>query len=118
MKHTKKCILALTLSFFTIVANAQTRIYEAPPSSSTRGHVPWIPDSQMEQCVKLYNEAKWLGEEIDSTVVNQYSHASVDNYNLKVEHHSKMIDSFNQYCAGKQSESAYKAAQKLNSQNR
>ena len=118
MKYIKKYSLALTLSFLSITVNAQTRNYEAPPSSSTRGHVPWIPDSQMEQCVKLYNEAKWLGEEIDSTTVNQYNHASVDSYNLKVDRHSKMIDFFNQNCAGKQSESAYKAAQKLNSQNR
>ena len=53
-------------------------------------------------------------DEIDQIQVNQYNQLSVDNYNSKVSRHSKMINSFNKDCAGKQSESAYRAAKKLN----
>lgn len=88
--------------------------YTIPPSSTTRGHVPYISDKAMEACVKLYNKAKWLDEEISRTYVDQYSQASVNAYNNKVHRHSQMINNFNRNCAGKQSESAYKAAQKLN----
>lgn len=90
--------------------------YEVPPSSATSANVPWIPDSEMERCVKLYNESKWLEEELNRTSVNQYSQESVDAYNSKVSRHSKMIDDFNTNCAGKQSESAYRAAENLNQQ--
>ena len=116
-KIMKQYLLAFILSFFVFSAHAQSRVYEAPPSSSTHGHVPWISDEKMEDCVKLYNEAKWLSSKIDRTNVNQYSQESVDSYNQEVDKHSRMINSFNKDCAGKQSESAYKAAQKLNSQN-
>lgn len=91
--------------------------YEIPPTSRTSANVPWISDAAMEQCVKIYNEAKWLGEEIDRTTVNQYSQTSVDLYNSKISRYSEMVDSFNRKCAGKQSESAYRAAQKLNQQH-
>jgi hypothetical protein len=53
-------------------------------------------------------------DEIDQIQVNQYSQLSVDNHNSKLTRHSKMISDFNQDCAGKQSESAYRAAKKLN----
>ena len=72
----------------------------------------------MERCVVLWNEAKWLGDEIDSTQVDQYSQASVDAYNEKVTDHTRMTNTFNRDCAGKQSESAYKAAQELNNRIR
>ena len=88
--------------------------YKVPPSSTTHGHVPYISDEAMEQCVILYNQAEQLQYEISSTQVDNYSQYSVDNYNDKVRKHSHMINEFNQNCAGKQSESAYKAAQKLN----
>jgi len=88
--------------------------YQVPPTSSTRGSVPVISDAAMEECVKLYNKAKWLMEEIDRTQVNSYSQSSVNSYNTKVKHHASMTKSFNRDCAGKQSYSAYKAAQKLN----
>jgi hypothetical protein len=35
----------------------------------------------------------------------------------KVSKFTRMTDYFNKYCAGKQSESAYKAAQKLNQES-
>ncbi len=72
----------------------------------------------MEQCVILYNEVKWLGEELQKTTVDQYSQASVDTYNNKVSKHSEMTNRFNSDCAGKQSESAYRAAQELNKHGR
>ena len=117
---TKNKLLRGILFSFTVcvVANTYATVYIAPPSSSTSGHVPYISDAAMEQCVKLYNEAKWLGEEINRSYVDQYSQASVDTYNSKVSHHSLMINGFNRDCAGKQSESAYRTAQKLNQQIR
>jgi len=93
---------------------AAAQKYEVPPSSSTYESVPYISDSAMEQCVKLYNKAEWLSDEINSTQVDRYSQSSVNRYNQKVSRHSEMIDNFNSDCAGKQSESAYRAAQKLN----
>ena len=105
--------------FTFLIANsgvlAQT--YETPPSSSTYGHVPYISDKAMEQCVILYNKTKWLGQEINNTTVDQYSQASVEAYNEKINQYTNMLSVFNRDCAGKQSESAYRAAQKLNSGN-
>jgi hypothetical protein len=68
----------------------------------------------MKACVKLYNEAKWLAEEIEDTQVDQYSRKSVNAYNKKVNQHSGMIDQFNRECAGKQSDAAARAARELN----
>jgi len=90
------------------------RTYEVPPTSSTRGSGPVISDEKMEECVKLYNKAKWLNEEINNMHINRYDINSVNNYNDKVRKHSSMIRKFNAECAGKQSYSAWKAAQKLN----
>jgi hypothetical protein len=90
--------------------------YVVPPTSSTFSSVPVISDEAMEACVKLYNEAEWLNEEIGNINVNQYSQESVNAYNSKVNQHSSMTSRFNNECAGKQSESARKAAQKLNSE--
>ena len=104
------------LLFFLLIPisfNVFSKDYEIPPTSTTSSNAPWIPDEDMEMCVKKYNEAKWLSEELSKTNVDKYSQASVNAYNSKVSNHSRMIDYFNEYCAGKQSESAYKAAQKL-----
>ena len=96
------------------IQGLSAQVYKVPPSSTTSGSVPWIADDAMEACVKLYNEGKWLGEKINRIQVDKYSQSSVDTYNNKVNQHSKMINKFNQSCAGKQSKSAYDAAQKLN----
>lgn len=109
-----KCLLLIACAFVT--AGVTGKEYEIPPSTTTSANVPYISDAAMEQCVKLYNEAKWLAETIQKSTVDQYSQASVDSYNAKVSQHSEMIDYFNNNCAGKQSESAYRAAQKLNQQ--
>jgi hypothetical protein len=85
-----------------------------PPTESTSSSVPYISDEAMKECVRIYNEAKWLSDEIDSTEVDQYSEASVNAYNAKITRHANMLESFNRDCAGKQSESAYRAAQELN----
>lgn len=103
-----------TFSTQSIFANT----YEVPPSSTTTGSVPWISDMAMEQCVIFYNEAEWLSDEIGRTQVDRYSQTAVDNYNTKVDRESLMTNIFNRDCAGKQSESAYKAAQKLNNKNK
>lgn len=108
--------LVIMMSFVCMSANVFAREYEIPPVHTTGADVPWITDAAMEQCVKLYNEAKWLEEEIDRTFVDRYSQESVDAYNNKIAIHSRMIDDFNGGCAGKESESAHKAAQKLNQQ--
>ena len=98
----------------TLFAHAQGNVYIVPPSSSTSSNVPWISDEEMERCVVLYNEIEWLGDKISGMQVNQYSQDSVDLYNSKIDKHSSMVSQFNTKCAGKQSESAYRAARKLN----
>ncbi len=112
----------MRLLFLVFVAifsqNIIAKIYEVPPSKSTHSNVPWIPDKEMEYCVKIYNEAKWLNNAIDSIQVNSYSQASVNTYNDKIRKHAEMINYFNKNCAGKQSKSAYEAAKKLNQEVR
>ena len=107
-------IAAMILSTQVAVA----KVYEVPPSSSTSSSVPVISDHAMEQCVILYNDAKDLKREMTSMYVDSYSQASVNTYNNKVNRHSQMTNQFNRDCAGRQSESAYKAAQKLNRESR
>ncbi|WP_305417400.1 hypothetical protein [Photobacterium leiognathi] len=75
--------------------------YQIPPSSSTRSSVPVISDAKMEQCVKLYNEAKWLFDDIGRMNVDRYSQESVDHYNREVQKHRLLTDKFNSGCAGK-----------------
>jgi len=101
----------------SIYSSIGERIYEAPPSSSTTLNIPYISDEAMIECVKLYNEAKWLNEDIKTTIVNEYSQQSIDAYNKKITHHFNMTQKFNRDCAGRQSESAYKAAKELNKKN-
>jgi len=101
-----------------IMANASARDYVVPPSETTYTSVPVISDAEMEQCVILYNEAKWLRDEIDKTVVDKYSERSVASYNNKIATFNGMNSSFNSICAGKQSQSAYNAAQRLNDKTR
>lgn len=102
------------LGFALLAEYAIAATYIVPPSSSTNANVPYISDEAMERCVKLYNETKWFGAEIEKASVDSYSQSSVDGYNEKVVQFNKMQDDFNSGCAGKQSESAYKAALKLN----
>jgi hypothetical protein len=105
-------ILFLSVFLFSQCVFAQR--YEVPPTSSTGSHTPVISDAAMEQCVKLYNEAKWLGGDINSTQVDNYNSSSVNRYNSKIRQHTQMTNRFNSDCAGKQSRSAYEAAKKLN----
>lgn len=107
----KSAMLALCI-FTSTEAFAQA--YEVPPSDSSLGSAPVISDAAMKECVKLYNETKWFADSVSSSSVNSYDQASVDAYNAKVQKHSEMVNSFNMNCAGKQSRSAYEAAQKLN----
>lgn len=110
-----KFVSSVFLLVFSTNVIAIDKIYEAPPSSSTRGSAPYISDEAMERCVVLYNEAKWLHEALERTNVDQYSQHAVNTYNAKVAQHTEMTNYFNINCAGKQSESAYKKAQELNS---
>ena len=73
--------------------------YEVPPEVTGNGIV--ISDAAMEECVKLYNEIKWLNEEIDRTVVDQYSSYSVNAYNNKVNDSNMMSQRYNRDCAKK-----------------
>lgn len=110
--------------------NTTVFYYEVPPSETTYSSVPYISDEAMEQCVILYNKAERLKDTLSSinikqTDVDQYSQESVDrynrqvsDYNTKVTELSLMTDSFNRNCAEKQSESAYKATQKLNKEQK
>lgn len=110
--------LVFLLLFASISSNALSKEYKIPPTETTSAHVPWILDAEMELCVKKYNEANWLSKEISATQVDQYSQSSIEAYNSKITSHSEMIDYFNRNCAGKQSESAYRAAQKLTSEDK
>ena len=113
--NTRKLIFLTTCLVTTnVLANQH---YVVPPTSSTRGYVPVISDEMEQQCVEICNQAKWLGDSLQNTYVDQYSIASVNSYNQQVAQHSQMIDWFNQNCAGKQSYSACKAAMELNRQN-
>ena len=112
--HIKKIIFQGMLYLAAFTCSAASKTYVVPPSTRTSSNVPYISDAAMVKCVSLYNNAKWLAEELDRTVVDQYSQESVDAYNTKVNKHREMSQIFNRDCAGKQSESAYKAAQALN----
>ena len=111
------CIVSAALTPVSGALAQDYQEYEIPPSSSTTLSVPYISDVAMKECVRIYNEAKWLSEEIDGTEVNRYSQAAVNAYNAKVSQHANMTAAFNRDCAGKQSESAYRAAQELNKAN-
>jgi hypothetical protein len=113
MKKTNYLLIAL-LAIIMGAQSVSAKVYEVPPSSATSSSVPVISDYAMEQCVILYNDAKDLKREMTSMYVDRYSQTSVNTYNNKVNRHSQMINQFNRDCAGKQSESAYRAAQKLN----
>ncbi|CZE49901.1 stress protein, tellurium resistance protein TerZ [Campylobacter geochelonis] len=101
---------------FVIFASANPS-YEIPPSDTTTAYVEVISDELMQECIKIYNEAKWLEQDLNSEFVNQYSSYEVDKYNQKVRKYSQMIEWFNLNCANKQSKSACKAANKLNGKN-
>jgi hypothetical protein len=105
-------IVTILLILSGVSVSAQQ--YEIPPTEATRGYVPVISDEQMEECIKLYNEANWLEEKIDSAVVNRYEALEVEAYNADIERYSNMTEKFNRECAGKQSKSACEAARKLN----
>jgi len=113
-KHIKTLMMIVGIGMALGTQPVVAKQYEVPPSSSTYGHVPYISDEAMEQCVILYNKAKDLGQELRTMYVDRYSQSSIDAYNRKVDLHSQMTNQFNRECAGKQSESAYRAAQKLN----
>ena len=111
MKNLLSILILLTVF---IAGHVVARNYEVPPSVTTSLSTPYISDEAMEKCVILYNETKWLEEEISGIQVDRYSQASVDAYNEKSSRFNKMTDLFNRDCAGKQSESAYRAALELN----
>lgn len=98
------------------VAN-QGRSYTMPPSHSTYGYASVISDEDMKKCVELYNQAKWLSEELDKMQVNEYSESSVNAYNEKAAKGNLLVNQFNRLCAGKQSESACAQANALNREN-
>ena len=110
----KKLLILCLLGYAT---NIFANLYETPPTSATSTSVPVISDEQMYYCVKIYNEAKWLAQDLNSAYVDQYNENAVFEYNEAVRRHSSMINWFNENCAGKQSQSAYEAARKLNNQN-
>ncbi len=111
----------LLIAFLAITMGVQSllaQVYEVPPSSTVSHSVPVISDEAMRECIILYNNAKTLKRAMGGMSVDQYSQASVNAYNDKVNKYSQMISTFNRNCAGKQSESAYREAQKLNQINR
>lgn len=113
----KKIIIGF-FPFFVTIGNAnEVEYYLIPPSSTqivSANNI--ISDDEMKQCVQLYNEALVIEKKLNSMMVNQYDSESVNSYNLIVTEYSRMIRSFNVKCAGKQSQSAYEQAQKLNAE--
>ena len=112
MKKSQTYLFCIPLVYISFV-NAQST-YKIPPTSSSSTNVPVISDEEMEECVELYNQGEWLGKKLANQVVDSYSQESVDTYNKEVKKHSSLVNKFNRECAGKQSRSACKAAQKLN----
>lgn len=110
----KVCKLSIALSILATNISYTQDIYVSPPTQVSSGYVPVISDEQMEKCVKMYNEAKWIQDELSRSSIDMNSNKSVDNYNLKVRKVNDMINWFNANCAGKQSRSACEAANKLN----
>ncbi|OOR99714.1 hypothetical protein B0187_02580 [Haemophilus paracuniculus] len=108
--------LNLVMSLLFISTTALSQSYKAPPTSSTSGYVPVISDELMEQCVRIYNEADWLQNDLSQTSVNQYSQYEVNQYNQNIAKLNQLTNWFNQNCAGKQSRSACETAKKLNQQ--
>lgn len=111
MTLTTTLLFSLLLSSVSGVTQQE---YKMPPSQRTIGSVSVISDKKMEECVKLFNEANWLAQKLDVTIVNSYSESEVSAYNTNVMKYETMIDRFNSECAGKQSRSACEATQKLN----
>jgi formyltetrahydrofolate synthetase len=108
-------LIIIFFFWFSSISLAETtQRFVAPPTSTTAENVPTISDEAMEQCVRIYNEAKWIRDKINKTVVDNYSQNSVDAYNKMVYEHREKQVLFNSQCAGKRSYSACKAAQKLN----
>lgn len=111
-------IIGISILLMSVGYTNEVEHYVVPPTSSsysTSMHNV-ISDEAMKQCVKLYNEALVIEKKIKNAVVDQYSATSVNAYNAEVMTHSNMISSFNRECAGKQSQSAYEQAQKLNAE--
>ena len=112
----------------SILDEVNNREYEVPPSGTEAIGASPISDEDMEYCVKIYNEAKWLKEEakglsatIEGTQVNRYNREAVDAYNAKVaeynimkERHDSMIGYFNSHCANRQAASAKRIVDCLN----
>lgn len=94
----KLLLIILTLSIGLIQVFSQE--YEMPPTVKGR-YGTMISPAEMEECIKLYNEIKWLNEEIDRTVVDQYSSYSVNAYNNKVNDSNMMSQRYNRDCAKK-----------------
>lgn len=92
----------------------QDRPYMMPPSHSTYGSAMVISDEDMKKCVELYNQAKWLQEELEKMPVNMYSESSVNAYNEKAKKGNALVSQFNRLCAGRQSESACAQTNALN----
>lgn len=73
-------IVFLFLCLPNISMAESTQRYVAPPISTTTSHVPTISDAAMEECVRLYNEAKWISEKLETTYVDNYNEDSVNTY--------------------------------------
>ena len=92
---TKITLLFLCVASYIFANNG----YEIPPSSSTFGYVPVISDRQMEECVRVYNNILRIERNMSSSQVSQYNNS---------------VNWYNNNCAGKQSQSACEATNRLN----
>lgn len=75
--------------------------YEVPPTTQSYGYKPTISDTQMEECVKIYNEILSIERNYNSNQASRYD---------------RLVNYYNGQCAGKQSRSACEATNRLNKQ--
>lgn len=108
--------LGLMLALPTI---ASAKEYQVPPSS-TGPSAAYISDAAMERCIIVYNQMLDIERELSraSLTLDRYDAGAVNAYNQQVDQHRTMSRQFNRDCAGKSSESAYRAAQALNNGQR
>lgn len=93
------------------------QVFTVPPSDSSYRYAPVISDEMMQKCVEVYNQTKWLKDELSAKQYNLNSNKAVKDFNKKVDEVNSLSSWFNQNCAGKQSKSACEATNKLNKQH-
>ena len=83
-----------------IISSLYAKSYEMPQIEFKKGNVPMISDEQIEFCVKLYNQIKWLSEDLTKQKSSK-NQANARIYNINVKKYRNLANLFNNECAGK-----------------